>query len=467
MPPTIGHHRQTSDLLYEISGRCFASSLRYPSLNSLLDKSTYFTADLTHNTISDIHVSESFAALTRIYRHSTLDDVLSSILITWIPDPSGDDLHAVFSRPELIRQFGLGETFFTAYYDCILSGIKYHKQLSCLLSRHGSSVTGIFLVLDLTDTYDESMRMMRRAEYDGLTGLYNKSASENSISSYLASSPSESSVLIIIDIDHFKRFNDQYGHETGDIVLRSTARSLERFFGRDSVIGRNGGDEFIVLLKHRTDSQVIDEIGRFSNENHFIKLNNNICRFTFSIGYAMYPEQGESYSELVTNADMAMYNVKMDKRDSFIKYSPEMAEQKRTLLSFNLSDIVSGIPGAILVYKADEKEEILFANDQLYALFECSSMEELLKFSGDSFRNIVHPDDLDRVERSITRQINSNPEGLDYVSYRIITKNGKIREVDDIGHLVNTPKYGDIFYVFLYDRRQKEDILRKAGEPVD
>lgn len=467
MPPTIGPHGLTSDLLYEITGRCFASSLHYPSLKSLLDKSTYFTADLTGNKLFDFHSSESFRSVTKVYRHNTLDDVLSSILITWIPDPSGEDLHAMFSRSNLTEQFALGETFFSAAYDCILSGTKYHKQLSCLLAQGNSSVIGVFIVLDLTDIYDESMKAIRRAEYDGLTGLYNKSASESHISAYLNCSPSGSGALIIIDLDHFKRFNDQYGHETGDIVLRTAARSLERFFGRDSIIGRNGGDEFIVLLKHRTDQEAIEEIGRFSDEQHSIKLNNTVCRFTFSIGYAMYPEQGTEYDELVKCADMAMYNVKMNRRDSFIKFSPDMHKQKRTLLSFNLSDIVSGIPGAILVYKADEKEEILFANDQLYALFECSSMSELLRFSGDSFKNIVHPDDLDRVERSITGQIESNPDGLDYVSYRIITRTGKIREVDDIGHLVHTPKYGDIFYVFLYDRKQREEILRKAGEPID
>lgn len=467
MPPIIEQHGQTSDLLYEITGRCFASSLHYPSLKSLLDKSTFFTADLTENSMSDFHSSESFRSVTKVYRNNTLDDVLSSILNTWIPDSSGDDLNTLCSRSTLLQQFGLGENFFSANYDCILSGIRYRRQMSCLLSQQGDSVTGIFLVLDLTDIYDESMKALRRAEYDGLTGLYNKSASKSHISTYLNCSPSGSGVLIIIDLDHFKRFNDQYGHETGDIVLRTAARSLERYFGRDSIIGRNGGDEFIVLLKHRTDSEAIEEIGRFSNEQHALKVNNNICRFTFSVGYAAYPEQGTDYDDLVKIADMAMYNVKMNSRDSFIKYSPDMQKQKRTLLSFNLSDIVSGIPGAILVYKADEKEEILFANDQLYALFECSSMSELLSFSGDSFKNIVHPDDLDRVEQSIRRQIESNTLGLDYVSYRIITRTGKIREVDDIGHLVHTPKYGDIFYVFLYDRRQREEILRKAGEQID
>jgi len=160
---------------------------------------------------------------------------------------------------------------------------------------------------------------------------------------------------------------------------------------------------------------------------------------------------------------MALYNVKMHHRNNFIRYSPEMLMQKRTQLGFNLSDIVSGIPGAILVYKADEKEEILFANEQLYALFECDSMDELLDFSGDSFKSIVHPDDIERVEESITRQISSNEYGLDYVTYRIITKTGRIKVVDDIGHLVHTPSYGDIFYVFLYDHEQKNKILRKAG----
>ena len=240
---------------------------------------------------------------------------------------------------------------------------------------------------------------------------------------------------------------------------------MEKFFGRDSLIIRNGGDEFLILLKNRTPAEAHEEISRFFAEPHVVTHEEKTYRFSFSIGYATYPEQGSEYHDLAMKADIAMYHVKMHHRSNFVRYRPEMLHQKRTQLSFHLGDILSGIPGALLIYKADGREEILFANDQLFGMFECDSMQELLQFSGDSFRNIVHPDDLDRVEREIQTQLQANTCGLHFIRYRIITKTGRIKIIDDIGHFVHSPRYGNIFYVFLYDSEQKQQII-EAGAKI-
>ncbi|MBQ8961782.1 MAG: diguanylate cyclase [Ruminococcus sp.] len=449
--------------LYELAGKCFARYLGYVSLEEFMDRSTSFTAALSDDTIRDLRLSQSISAITSessIESYSALIGVLREV---WSPEPLGPDIGEIFSREKLISMYRSGSKFISADYACVICGETHRKQIACQLSEEDGQICGTFLIFDLTDEYSRKMTVMKMAEYDGLTQLLNKQSCENHVEEFLSAAPEQECILMIMDIDFFKRFNDQYGHDVGDIVLQAAARTLEKFFGRDSIIGRTGGDEFLVLLKHRTPDEAEEEIGQFCRQRHFVERGSKAYTFTFSVGYAVSPSQGSTLAELSSKADMALYNVKMHHRNDFIRYSPEMLMQKRTQLSFNLSDIVSGIPGAILVYKADEKEEILFANEQLYALFECDSMDELLRFSGDSFRTIVHPDDLDRVEESILRQVNANEFGLDYVTYRIITKTGRIKVVDDIGHLVHTPRYGDIFYVFLYDREQKNEILRKAG----
>ena len=86
-------------------------------------------------------------------------------------------------------------------------------------------------------------------------------------------------------------------------------------------------------------------------------------------------------------------------------------------------------------------------------LFGCSTMDELLTLVDHSFRGVVHPDDLDRVEWEIEDQIRSSDTNMDYVQYRIIRKDGQIRWVDDFGHL-ETSQWGEehrLFYVFLKD----------------
>ena len=131
--------------------------------------------------------------------------------------------------------------------------------------------------------------------------------------------------------------------------------------------------------------------------------------------------------------------------------------------TFNFVDyIAQGIPGAILVYQADEHEEILFANQELIDIFECESFADFMRYTRRSFKNIVHPNDLGRVEESIWSQINKGDNNLDYVSYRVVTKNGNVKMVEDIGHLMHDPTYGDIFFVFLYDTAKKENALENA-----
>ena len=105
----------------------------------------------------------------------------------------------------------------------------------------------------------------------------------------------------------------------------------------------------------------------------------------------------------------------------------------------------------------NEKEEIIYANETMLQIFNCSTMEEFREHTGNSFRGIVHPDDLEEVEKSIREQIAISHFDLDYVEYRIIQKGGRIRWLEDYGHFVHNEKIGDIFYVFVGDATEKRE----------
>lgn len=128
--------------------------------------------------------------------------------------------------------------------------------------------------------------------------------------------------------------------------------------------------------------------------------------------------------------------------------------------SLELKEFMNKMPGGFFVYRAEEGEEILYANNAMLRLFNCDTLEEFQLLTGNSFRGIVHPDDLEAVERSIQEQIAENQYDLDYVEYRIIQKGGQIRWVEDYGHFVHSELTGDIFYVFVGDateKRQKQN----------
>ena len=127
-----------------------------------------------------------------------------------------------------------------------------------------------------------------------------------------------------------------------------------------------------------------------------------------------------------------------------------------------LKSFMDEMPGGFFIYHADGNEELIYANAATLRLFDCAAMEEFRELTGNSFKGIVHPDDLEKVERSITEQIANDKYALDYVEYRIIRKDGEIRWVEDYGHFTHTDSMGDIFYVFVVDATEKK--IRKLEE---
>ena len=120
-----------------------------------------------------------------------------------------------------------------------------------------------------------------------------------------------------------------------------------------------------------------------------------------------------------------------------------------------IEQIANQMPGGFFIYKADENEELIFANESLFEIFGCDSKEEFEQLTGNTFKGMVHPDDLDEVESSILSQIATNTRNNDYVEYRIIRRDGSIRYVDDYGHFAHTEDYGDVYYVFINDATDK------------
>ena len=127
-----------------------------------------------------------------------------------------------------------------------------------------------------------------------------------------------------------------------------------------------------------------------------------------------------------------------------------------------IEQISEGLPGGFFIYHADGDEELIYINDAMLRIFGCDTREEFRELTGYTFRGIVHPEDIDKVEASIRFQIADSGEDLDYVEYRIIRKDGTVRWVEDYGHVVHTDAYGDLFYVFIEDATER--ISRRMAE---
>lgn len=156
----------------------------------------------------------------------------------------------------------------------------------------------------------QAQHLRHERDTDKLTGLLNKAALVEKIEIQLAHSQNHGA-LVIIDLDDFKHINDSYGHAFGDIVLSRTAECIRDIMPENSICGRFGGDEFLILLpeiKEDELKELLDEMLSLAEET--IKRPLPEDTFGMSIGAVFYPISGKKYGDLLQLADDAMYEVK-------------------------------------------------------------------------------------------------------------------------------------------------------------
>lgn len=170
-----------------------------------------------------------------------------------------------------------------------------------------------------------SKELTGKAETDLLTGVLNKLATETRIKDYIASNPNGQGVFILIDVDNFKRINDKMGHAFGDEVLRNLGLRLKTLYRATDIVGRIGGDEFIVFLKDISDMGIIEREARklevFFRDfevGEYTKYSVNA-----SLGATIFPVDGQNFESLYKNADSALYYVKQNGKNKLVFYKQD------------------------------------------------------------------------------------------------------------------------------------------------
>lgn len=138
-------------------------------------------------------------------------------------------------------------------------------------------------------------------------------------------------------------------------------------------------------------------------------------------------------------------------------------EDGRIVLEPDENYIPTGLPGGFFIYNAEGDEEIYFAEQNVIELFGCTTIEELRNLTGNSFRGMVHPEDIEKIENDIHAQTFSSEKRHDYVRYRIITKQGEIHYIEDFGHLLHAKDGRKFFYVYIVDVDRDEYYNRSRN----
>ncbi len=153
------------------------------------------------------------------------------------------------------------------------------------------------------------------AERDGLTGLYNRRAGEALLANLLAE-PDRHDALVLFDIDHFKRINDQHGHAVGDAVLREIARRCRGVLRNQDVFARWGGEEFLVLVRGAAEDSLAaaTEALRVAIASTLMET---VGHVTASFGAARFRAR-DSVASWLQRADAALYRAKHEGRDRVV-----------------------------------------------------------------------------------------------------------------------------------------------------
>ena len=163
--------------------------------------------------------------------------------------------------------------------------------------------------------------LRNQATRDPLTGLYNRRFMEESLERELlraARKPSHSLGLMILDIDHFKKFNDTHGHAAGDAVIRDLGHFLHGIIRGSDIACRYGGEELVVILPEASKSDTMHRAEWIREKIHSLEIRHQnliLKNLTLSIGVSAYPQDGETAEILLKAADDALYRAKKAGRD--------------------------------------------------------------------------------------------------------------------------------------------------------
>lgn len=174
-------------------------------------------------------------------------------------------------------------------------------------------------MVDRIHTYQEKIKkaesivntLQKTNEQDSLTRILNAGTTRRLSEEYL-SGENKNCAIMVIDVDSFKRINDRYGHMVGDEVMICAAATIKKLFRSNDIVGRIGGDEFLVLMKDVSDVEIVrqrcHQIVNAFNEMKFDSMRDEIM--SCSVGAAMCPVHASNYNALFLLADKAMYRSK-------------------------------------------------------------------------------------------------------------------------------------------------------------
>ena len=329
------------------------------------------------------------------------------------------------------------------------------RDLRLLVIVGGMFTTVVLLFSGLTRVWlvskENKNKFQILAHTDSLTDIYNRYGFDELAERMITKNPKTHFVAALLDIDDFKFINDIYGHVYGDRALKSLTDSMKAFFPKNALLGRNGGDEFCILLPDHTYKEAGELLLQFTKLPKTFSCKGKEYPFFISLGYAEYPTFASSRSQLMRCADAALYEIKLHGKNGCMAYREGLRSGVRKQLGFAFKDISEHLPGAFIIYRADkDDDELLYANHEFLQMTGYKNIDKLFSLTRKSFHNLIREDEQQQIETSIWKQIDAGNKN-DYIHFHLRKADGSYLSVLDHGRIVDSQQYGRVFYVLFMD----------------
>jgi diguanylate cyclase (GGDEF)-like protein len=211
-----------------------------------------------------------------------------------------------------------GETLGMVYVECPSKGVAAMVE---------AQAAPLHEMIELASMAIAGLKLRNRLEYqsirDGLTNLFNRHFMEIALERELrrAIRQQKPVAVLMVDVDHFKNFNDTFGHEAGDNVLRQVAESLRQAVRSEDIVCRYGGEEFVAILPEMPIDGALERAEMVRHQVSEINLRfrgEELHEITVSVGVAMYPQHAEFAEQLLRASDRALYEAKHQGRNRVV-----------------------------------------------------------------------------------------------------------------------------------------------------
>jgi diguanylate cyclase (GGDEF)-like protein/PAS domain S-box-containing protein len=349
------------------------------------------------------------------YNMTTIEDFRRLIMKVTMDHPEAERLFHSFDPETLSRLYKDGKREYNIKFmiNELYSGeptqVRFMgRVLLDPLENHLVMVIKLYDLSDKTEDFD----LLKAAEQDSMTCLFNHEATLNHIANYLEGDGHDKfNVLMMIDVDNFKGVNDNYGHQVGDEVLIRIASIIKHAFRSDDIVGRVGGDEFMVLMKDCGSIPVAEKKAVELVEALQFSFSNGVetVEITCSVGVGIYDSNLKTLDQLYYEADAALYKSKASGKKSFTLSDTTVstfADKPQTPATSNISAVhlktlLENMDGSMVIccIGVDDDIAINYVSPSMFK--SMGRNPEELGNDGHNIPNIIHDDDVSLMQSAV------------------------------------------------------------------